>query len=148
MLTLQCFRWRNQQVPTRVGVLQVDALGVVRGLVRTTKGTLVDPPRPLTEAELRLLLPVEGGSLVPLDTATEALRAEVAALRQEVAELRSAWPNGSQTEPQRAAERRVGQPLEAFFAARAGASVGDLARTLGVSKSTCHAWRQQFGPDG
>jgi len=74
----------------------------------------------------------------------QALREEVEALWEEVQALRSALSNGK-TPVQRAVEARLGQPLEEFFAAHAAASISKLAAALGVSKSTAHAWRQDFG---
>jgi hypothetical protein len=108
----------------------------------------------LSEREIHRLLALDGTTWASLDPpggeGTEELRAEVADLRAEVAALReevqrSATPNGK-TERQRAAEARLGQTLEEFFAAHADASVSDLARELGTSKSTAHAWREAFGP--
>jgi septal ring factor EnvC (AmiA/AmiB activator) len=76
----------------------------------------------------------------------DELRADFAGLRADLAAGRSALPNALKSERQREVERRLGQTLEAFFAEHAGASVGDLAAALGVSKSTAHEWRRQFGP--
>ena len=69
---------------------------------------------------------------------------ELRGLRRDLTEWRSAVPN-AKSDRQREAEARMGQTLEEFFAQRAGASVSDLAKALGVSKSTAHAWRGQRG---
>lgn len=145
-LTVWCWHWRNQRTPSPVGHLQVDQLGRVVGVLRDPQGVHFDPPRPLNEREIYQLLAHGAGntgvSLVPApdNGEIESLREEVALLGEEVEALRRSDTSNGKTASQLAAEGRVGQTLEEFFAAHDSASMSELARLLGVSKSTAHGW--------